>query len=724
MNRGKLIVLEGPVGSGKSTQAQILLQRLEAAHLSTKLFNYPDISNSLIARSINRMKNNPDYTLSHASRVLLDAVTSSETMQTINQALNDGIYCICESSYIATIVKYCYQKNIDNYEDVAAIMSYANMAIKPDLTIVFDAPPKVLIDRKYSTNPEFSPSIEDLEKVRTGYLLEAKTHNYSIIFSTDSVDSISGLVWDQVAQCLAIRVPDAKSEIETMPTSVSDILNYKTESVLQDPLIVVEDSLTVVDMVEPSEVSSKNFVDSVLNTSDNIYGFKDRLNIVPIAASLARSKGDDLNDLLIEEFDAQQEGNLKIFKKVVDHYGANTIKQLSSHYLVIEGVSDLLIRKIESNLSGSYLEQPSHKIKEYFIPSGMDEKTRRDYKQTLNKIYTNHTLIVDKLEKHLNKTNRIEKNSNKQKAREIAKNLLPVASKSSIAVFATNKKIETLITSLVGARLNESNITGKRILSNMKQLEPMFFANLSNLKRNISNTTIKDIIQEKMMNGFSSDFEVATLVDYYPKNEIDLVPYMIYENSELSLHELRNEVNKWAYSDKSKILDEYLNQQQISNKAMENAKYSFDIVCDYSFLIELLHQQVVTDLTWQNLTPRYGYEIPKLIEDADLVEKYQECFDLSLKLYSQMKLKNYHDQAQYVTLFGHRMRLGMTFNANDANTILGTKNYSSAEYNDIILQISEKLSQVHPQIIQSIVKNNNKSVDIQPKTKEEAKKSV
>ena len=89
--------------------------------------------------------------------------------------MNDGIYCICESSYISTIVKYCYLKNIDNYEDVVSVMSYANMAIKPDLTIVFDAPPKVLIDRKYFNNPVNTPSIEDIEKVRTGYLLEAKT---------------------------------------------------------------------------------------------------------------------------------------------------------------------------------------------------------------------------------------------------------------------------------------------------------------------------------------------------------------------------------------------------------------------------------------------------------------------------------------------------------------------------------------------------------------------
>ena len=698
MNRGKLIVLEGPNGSGKSTQSKKLLEKFEAAHLTAKIFNYPDISNSLISRSINRMKNNPDYDLSHASRVLLDAVTSSETMKTIDKALTEGIYCICESSYITTIVKYCFLKQIDNYEDIVSVMSFANMNVKPDLTIVFDAPPKVLIDRRSSND---TLSIEDLEKIRTGYLLEAKTHNYPIIFSTDSVESIADLVWSHVSKCLAVRISNSKDETDTKPTSVSDILNFKTESITQDLSIETNENVTVVDTLESSIESSKNFIDSVLNTSNNIYGFRDRLDIIPIAAALARSRGDDLDDLLIEEFDAQQEGNLKVFKKVIDHYGTDTIKQLSSHYLVIEGVSDLLIRKIESNLEGSYLEQPSHMIKEFFIPKELDEITKKEYKQTLNKIYTNHALIVDKLEKYLNKTNKpnkTEKHDNAVKAKEIAKNLLPVASKSSIALFASNQKIENLIQSLADDSLDESILTAKHLLSNMKQVEPVFFANLSNQKKKITETSVKDIIKQKTSIGFSSDFEAVSLVDFYPKNEIDLVPYMVYENSELSLGELRSQISKWSYADKNQVFESYINNHQKTGRVLETVKYSFDIACDYNIFRDFLNKKIVNNITWQDLTPRYGYEIPKIIEDADLIDKYEECFDLSLKLYSQMKLKNFHNQAQYVTLFGHRMRLQTTFSAKDSYSVLDNTNNLSIEYKNIISKMHEKLVETHPLI--------------------------
>jgi dTMP kinase len=711
MNRGKLIVLEGPAGSGKSTQAKILLQKLEAAHLTAKIFSYPDISNNLIARSINRMKNNPDYDLSHASRVLLDAVTSSETMKTINQALIDGIYCICESSYISTIVKYCYLKNLDNYEDIVSVMSYANMAAKPDLTIVFDAPPKTLIDRKYLSEADNSISIEEMEKIRTGYLLEAKNHGYIIIFSTDSIDSISNLVWDQVALCLAVRTTKLRAETESMPSSISEILNYKTEPVLSSISTKIEENMILTDADLTTETSSQDFIDSVLKTTNNVYGFKDRLDILPIASSLAKSKDNDLKNILVQEFDAQQNNGLKIFKSAIDTYGIDKIKKLSFHYLVIDDLSDLLVRKIQSQLIGFSIERQATIYKNYFVPKELDEKTKKEYKHTLNKIYENYSVIVDKLIKYLNKStkaSKLEKINNEIKAKKIAENLLPLATKSSIVLFESNQTIENLIKYLLRDSSIEAQSVGKQILSNMKQVDPMFFANISNLNPHNSKTANVDILKQKLQNGFSSDSDTIKLVDYYPKNEIDLVPYLIYERSELSINELRNEVSKLSYEEKNQIFESHIANRAKTDFILEAVRYSFDIICENNTLRQLLNNKLIKNLTWQDSTPRYGYEIPKIIEVADLVDEYEECFDLSLKLYSQMKLKNYDYQSQYVTLFGHRMRLHLNLSAKEARLFIDSANTESDEYINIISLIKEKLAEIHPLITSLFINQNTK----------------
>ena len=63
-----------------------------------------------------------------------------------------------------------------------------------------------------------------------------------------------------------------------------------------------------------------------------------------------------------------------------------------------------------------------------------------------------------------------------------------------------------------------------------------------------------------------------------------------------------------------------------------------------------------------------------------------------------MKLKNFHSQAQYVTLFGHRMRLQATFSAKDSYSILDNTNNLSIEYKNIISKMYERLVEVHPLI--------------------------
>ena len=93
-------------------------------------------------------------------------------------------------------------------------------------------------------------------------------------------------------------------------------------------------------------------------------------------------------------------------------------------------------------------------------------------------------------------------------------------------------------------------------------------------------------------------------------------------------------------------------------------------MCDYGIFRDLQRHRIVDDLEWQLLTPRYGYEIPHLIEDADLTEDFERCFDLSLGLYSHLQEAGYVIEAQYATLLGHRMRWKVTLNAREAFHLL------------------------------------------------------
>jgi hypothetical protein len=79
---------------------------------------------------------------------------------------------------------------------------------------------------------------------------------------------------------------------------------------------------------------------------------------------------------------------------------------------------------------------------------------------------------------------------------------------------------------------------------------------------------------------------------------------------------------------------------------------------------------MVDNMDWQELSPRYGYEVPKTIEEAGLADHFISCFDESLNLYNFLQERGYTRESQYASLLGHKMRWKVTFNAREAFHIL------------------------------------------------------
>ena len=112
------------------------------------------------------------------------------------------------------------------------------------------------------------------------------------------------------------------------------------------------------------------------------------------------------------------------------------------------------------------------------------------------------------------------------------------------------------------------------------------------------------------------------MIDVNPRNELDIVADMLYEHSGLPLESIQQEVNRWSYKQKEEVFKAYigerLNRRQKPGRALEKINYHWDIFCEYAIFKDLMRHRIVSDLEWQTLTPRYGYEIPELVEKAGL----------------------------------------------------------------------------------------------------------
>jgi hypothetical protein len=269
---------------------------------------------------------------------------------------------------------------------------------------------------------------------------------------------------------------------------------------------------------------------------------------------------------------------------------------------------------------------------------------------------------------------------------------------------------------LLSDDLPEAQSVGKSLLKEGRKIIPMFLERADKPERGgamvayraTTAAAVKKLADDYLPDTQGIPGEEVTLVDYWPKNELLLVPDMLYEHSNLSQEQLQTEVNQWPYDKKAEVFKTYigerLNRRHRPGRALEKAHYSWDLLCDYGIFRDLQRHRMVDDLNWQLLTPRYGYEVPKLVEDAGLTEQFEACFDLSLKLYSLLQKESYAVEAQYATLLGHKMRWKITYNAREAFHLheLRTTPQGHPGYRRLVMQMHEKLSEVHPLIAESM----------------------
>ena len=148
-----------------------------------------------------------------------------------------------------------------------------------------------------------------------------------------------------------------------------------------------------------------------------------------------------------------------------------------------------------------------------------------------------------------------------------------------------------------------------------------------------------------------------------------------------------------------------MNRRHKPGRALEKIHYSWDIVCDYGIFRDLQRHRIVDDLEWQELTPRYGYDCPEVIDQAGLTDLYVECFDMSLALHSSLNEKGYIIESQYATLMGHRMRWKVTMNAREIIHFieLRTSPQGHPGYRKIAKKMYDILYDVHSVLASSMI---------------------
>ncbi len=735
--KGLFLVIEGTDGSGKGTQFELLKQRLENDGYDVAAFDFPqyDQPSSYFVKEYLNGKYGTTEEVGPYTASLFYALDRYQAAKEVREALEQGKIVLANrftgSNMAHQGTKFQHPEERRGYFIWADNLEFVMLGIpRPDQSFVLRVPAETaqtLVDNKDKRS--YTDKKRDIHEADLNHLRR-------------SVE-----VYDELCQLFPkdfMRIDCVRGGQLMAIDQIHDHL-YKTIEPLLPPKPGKKKGAIVPEVPKPENPfiiknegqweftdEGRAFLEEVVtNVDGDVYAFHyDKLGALTIAAAMARlsRRGDDMRVTLLDEFATTAGKDEKLLQRVITAYGDDSVQQLLGQHVVVEGASNLLTKQLEWGRLASYLEQSTRYIYfdqkdkndnyHYFTPKHFDLATERMYKTSMDGIFDMYSTMVRELTTYLQQNSNVPKEEQdaawrsaiKAQACDSVRPVLPVATKSTVGIFASGQALEGLIMRLQASDSQEARHVGQQILDESRKVIPTFLERADKPDRGgafvayLNNTRSKvgALAETYLPETYGTASEPVSLKGVWPRNELDLVPDMLYEHSNLSLDEITAEVSKWSYERKIEVFKAYmgerLNRRHKPGRALEKTHYSWDLVCDYGIFRDLQRHRMVDDLEWQPLTPRYGYDVPELITDAGLDELFEKCFDTSAELYSRLQAEGYNYEAQYATLLGHRMRWKVTYNAREAFHFheLRTTPQGHPGYRKLVQQMHEKLAEVHP----------------------------
>jgi len=162
--------------------------------------------------------------------------------------------------------------------------------------------------------------------------------------------------------------------------------------------------------------------------------------------------------------------------------------------------------------------------------------------------------------------------------------------------------------------------------------------------------------------------ETVRLVSYDPDGETRVLEAIVFGNSTHSHDEAQKRVEAMSAPERAALLSTYVgdrkNRRHRPGRAFERTDYRFELVTDYGAFRDLQRHRLLT-IEWQPLTADLGYDVPDVIAEAGLADRYTESLRRSAELYYDLR-REFPEQAQYAVALAFRIRYVMQMNAREA----------------------------------------------------------
>jgi dTMP kinase len=198
LTKNYFITFEGIDGSGKSTQAKVLVDKLKSLKLETLFLREP--GGTTISEEIRSvlLNNRKDEMSSRSEALLMCASRAQLTKDIINPALKGGKWIVAERYADSTLAYQGGGRGI-NLDWLIKLNQFATYGLEPDLTFYIDIDPEVGFQRRkdLSSDRIESAGLDFQKDIRQKYLeiVDNFDERCVTIDGNLGVDEISDYIW-------------------------------------------------------------------------------------------------------------------------------------------------------------------------------------------------------------------------------------------------------------------------------------------------------------------------------------------------------------------------------------------------------------------------------------------------------------------------------------------------------------------------------------------------
>jgi thymidylate synthase ThyX len=386
----------------------------------------------------------------------------------------------------------------------------------------------------------------------------------------------------------------------------------------------------------------------------------------------------------------------ELYQRIFYEYGDDSVAQLGGVHLACEQASNVLTKVLERGRLMSYLEQSTRYLgydrrlanglyRYYRDPAILESRLGARYVGEMDRMFDTYAQLLGELTvwltgrfpKTVDDTDFVYRQAIRAKALDAVRGLLPASAISNLGIYASGQAYEALLLRMRAHPLAEVRDYAQLMLTELMKVIPSFLKRVEIAERGgawsdylaATRGATRDLVRTTWRDTHAEDpVESVRLVGFDPEGERRVCEAIVFAASAMSDAQVVARVSAMNELERSHLIKTYvgrrLNRRHRPGRAFERTDYRFELVTDYGAFRDLQRHRLLT-IEWQPLGVDLGYDVPDVIREARLDERFEESLRRSAELYHDLA-GEVPEMAVYAVALAFRIRYSIQMNAREA----------------------------------------------------------